>query len=48
MKPWAKLTSFGVAIVLAFGAAYGLANIFVPETVVQNWLDRAEHNDGNH
>lgn len=45
MKPWATLTLFGIGMVLTFGASYGLAHALVPETVVQNWLDRAEHND---
>lgn len=45
MKPWVKLTLFGIGVMLTFGASYGLAHVFVPETLVQNWLDRAEHND---
>ncbi|UTX52495.1 hypothetical protein [Leucobacter aridicollis] len=38
MKPAARLAIYGAGLVVAFGAAYGLAGLIVPADFVADWI----------
>ncbi|MBP6685527.1 MAG: hypothetical protein KA158_08900 [Leucobacter sp.] len=46
MSTAARLTLYGAGLVAAFGAAFGLASVVVPESFVADWIasgEQAEH-----
>lgn len=45
MNAGARLGLFGAGLVVAFGAAFGLAGVIVPASVVNDWTKGAEVND---
>ncbi len=45
MKAGTKLAIYGAGLLAAFGAAYGLASVVVPESVVTSWMNQAEGHD---
>jgi hypothetical protein len=45
MKAPARLAIYGAGLVVAFGGAYGLAGVLVPDSVVAGWHDTSEMND---
>ena len=42
MKAGTKLAIYGAGLLAAFGAAYGLASVVVPESVVTSWMNQAD------
>ncbi|MFT4085992.1 MAG: heavy-metal-associated domain-containing protein [Gordonia sp. (in: high G+C Gram-positive bacteria)] len=49
MKAPAKLALFGVALLVAFGAAFGIARVVIPDSTVAAWSDRSKSMDhGDH
>ncbi|USI92971.1 YdhK family protein [Rhodococcus pyridinivorans] len=49
MKAPARLALYGAGLVVAFGGAFGLAGIAVPDSAVQTWTEESEmdaHNGG--
>ncbi|WP_271982473.1 heavy-metal-associated domain-containing protein [Pseudoclavibacter terrae] len=50
MNAGARLAIYGLGVVVAFGAAFGLAGVVVPESVVSDWTKGAEMNghEGGH
>ncbi|GGM59380.1 heavy-metal-associated domain-containing protein [Microbacterium saperdae] len=50
MNAGARLTIYGIGVVVAFGGAFGLAGAIVPPSVVSDWTEGAEMNghDGGH
>ncbi|GAA1570878.1 hypothetical protein [Leucobacter aridicollis] len=45
MKPAARLALYGAGLVVAFGAAYGLASVIVPASFVADWVASGEAHD---
>lgn len=45
MNAGARLAVYGLGLVVAFGAAFGLARVIVPTSVVSDWTKGAETND---
>ena len=46
MSTAARLTLYSAGLVAAFGAAFGIASVVVPESFVADWIasgDQAEH-----
>lgn len=37
MRAATRLALYGVGVVVAFGASFGLAGLLVPDSVVENW-----------
>lgn len=50
MNAGARLTIYGIGVVVAFGGAFGLASAIVPPSVVSEWKEGTEMNshDGGH
>lgn len=50
MNAGARLAVYGLGLVVAFGAAFGLAGVVVPASVVSDWTEGAEMNghEGEH
>ena len=46
MKAGTKLAIYGAGLLATFGAAYGLAGVVVPESVVTSWMEQADGHDG--
>jgi len=49
MRAPARLALYGAGLVVAFGGAYGLAGVLVPEDVVESWTQQSrmnEHTEG--
>lgn len=42
MNAAGRLALFGGGLVVAFGAAYGLAGVIVPDSFVQSWTERSD------
>lgn len=42
MNAGAKLALYGAGLVVAFGAAFGLAGVIVPESFVADWIGSAD------
>jgi hypothetical protein len=42
MKTAPRLAGFGAGLVVAFGAAFGLASVIVPDSVVVEWEERRD------
>lgn len=42
MKPAARLALYGAGLVVAFGAAYGIASVIVPASFVADWVASGE------
>ncbi|MGO1560804.1 hypothetical protein CZ771_12125 [Actinomycetales bacterium JB111] len=42
MKAPARLALYGAGLAVAFGAAYGLAGVLVPDDVVAAWVEQNE------
>lgn len=50
MKTWTRLALYGAALAAAFGAAFGIGRIAVPDAVVESWTRQgqtSEHGGGN-
>ena len=47
MNAGARLGLFGAGLVVAFGAAFGLAGVIVPASAVSDWTKGAEVDDHN-
>ena len=45
MKAGTKLAIYGAGVLATFGAAYGLAGVVVPESVVTSWMEQADGHD---
>lgn len=45
MNAAGRLGLYGAGLVVAFGAAYGLAGVIVPESFVQSWNERSNMNE---
>ncbi|GAB2524998.1 MAG TPA: hypothetical protein DEA69_05965 [Microbacterium sp.] len=45
MNAAGRLALFGGGLVVAFGAAYGLAGVIVPDSFVQSWTERSDMNE---
>jgi hypothetical protein len=45
MKAGTKLAIYGAGLLAMFGAAYGLAGVVVPESVVTSWMEQADGHD---
>ena len=45
MKAGTKLAIYGAGLLATFGAAYGLAAVVVPESVVTSWMEQADGHD---
>ena len=45
MKAGTKLAIYGAGLLATFGAAYGLAGVVVPESVVTSWMEQADGHD---
>lgn len=45
MNAGARLALYGLGVVVAFGGAFGLAQVIVPTSVVSDWTKGAEMND---
>lgn len=43
MRAGTKLALYAAGLLVAFGAAYGLGGLLVPQTIVDAWVDGAEH-----
>jgi len=39
MNAAGRLALYGAALVVTFGAAYGLASVIVPESFVESWSE---------
>lgn len=37
-----RLALYGAGLVVAFGAAFGLANVIVPDAFVSNWMEQSD------
>ena len=51
MNAPARLGLYAAGLVVAFGAAYGLGAVLVPDDYVESWVERAEqteHADHDH
>ena len=45
MKAGTKLAIYGAGLLATFGAAYGLAGVVVPDSVVTSWMEQADGHD---
>lgn len=45
MNAAGRLALYGAGLAVAFGAAYGLAGVIVPESLVQSWSERSGMNE---
>ena len=45
MKAGTKLAIYGAGLLATFGAAYGLAGVVVPDSVVTSWMEQADRHD---
>ena len=45
MSTAARLTLYGAGLVVAFGAAFGLASVIVPESFVADWIASGEQSE---
>ena len=41
MRTPARLALYGAGLAVAFGGAYGLAGVFVPDSVVESWNEQS-------
>lgn len=44
MKTGARLALYGAGLVVAFGGAFGLAGVIVPNSLVDAWAEESETN----
>jgi hypothetical protein len=45
MKTGARLALYGAGLVVAFGGAFGLAGVIVPNSLVAAWVEESEMNN---
>lgn len=48
MKPVWRLAIYGVGLVVAFAASFGLAHVLVPNDVVDHWVEQSDSPAANH
>lgn len=48
MKAGWRLVLYGIGLVVAFGAAFGLANVLVPDDFVDHWVEQSDSTTVDH
>lgn len=46
MNAGTRLALFGACLLVAFGAAFGLASVIVPDGLAEDWVEQSDHHGG--